>query len=143
MSELTITRAFAVDPDTVFAFVTQTKHLVKWWGPEGMTVPEHNLNLSEPGAWFSVMVNAEGKRFKVSGEVLSIDPPNAVEFTWGWHDENDDRGHDSHVRFEVRPDGSGGTEFIVIHTGLADEESAANHNMGWTSALTKLERLAN
>ncbi len=143
MSELTIRRAFAVDPGTVFDFVTQTEHLVKWWGPEGMTVPEHNLSLSERGTWFSVMVSAEGKRFKVSGEVLSIDPPNAVEFTWGWHDENDARGHESHVRFEVRSDGSGGTEFIVIHTGLADEESAANHNTGWTSALTKLERLAN
>ncbi|VAW01388.1 hypothetical protein MNBD_ALPHA08-1545, partial [hydrothermal vent metagenome] len=35
MTELRIERNFAADPETVFAFVTQTKHLLKWWGPEG------------------------------------------------------------------------------------------------------------
>jgi uncharacterized protein YndB with AHSA1/START domain len=90
----------------------------------------------------SVMINAEGGRYKVSGEVIQVDPPRSVEFTWGWHDENDARGHESQVRFEVEPNGSGGTLFRLIHSGLADDESAANHNEGWTSCLRKLERLA-
>ncbi|MGI9464698.1 MAG: SRPBCC family protein, partial [Aestuariivirgaceae bacterium] len=120
-----------------------TEHLLKWWGPEGCTISEHNLDWSQPGAWSSVIMNADGKRFKVSGEVLAIDPPSAVEFTWGWHDEHDERGYDSHVRLELRPDGAGGTHFTVLHTGLADEESAANHNIGWTATLAKLERLVN
>ena len=142
MSDLTIKRNFPVDPARVFAFVTETEHLLKWWGPEGISIAEHNLDLTQPGAWSSVMVNADGKRFKVTGEVVAVDPPNSVDFTWAWHDENDVRGHESHVRFEVRGDGTGGTEFTLIHTGLADDESAQNHEMGWTSSFKKLERLA-
>jgi len=143
MSELRIERTFAADPETVFAFVTRTEHLLKWWGPEGMSVPEHDLDLSRPGPWSSVMVSSEGNRYKVTGEVISVDPPKSVEFTWGWHDDDDQRGHDSKVRFEISSDGNGGTNFLLIHSRLADDDSAKNHNMGWTSSLVKLEKLAN
>ncbi len=143
MTELRIERTFKSDPETVFAFVTQTKHLLKWWGPEGMHIPEHDLDLSRPGPWSSTMVGSQGNRHKVTGEVISIDPPHSVEFTWGWHDDDDQRGHDSRVRFEITGDGNGGTMFVLIHSELADDDSGKNHEMGWTSSLIKLERLAN
>lgn len=141
MTTLTLTRHFAADPDTVFDFVTKSENLIKWWGPEGMTCPDHDLDFTTKGPWGSVMVSPEGNRFKVTGQVDLIDPPNAVELTWAWHDDNDKRGHESRVRFEVRPDGDGGTEFRLIHSGLADEESMKNHEMGWTSSLRKLEAI--
>lgn len=143
MSELRIERNFPAEPGKVFAFVTRMENLLKWWGPEGMSVPEHDLDLSKPGDWSSVMVNAEGGRHKVSGVVVAVDPPRSVEFTWGWHDDNDERGYESLVRFEIEPDDAGGTRFLLTHSGLADEESAANHREGWSSSLNKLERLAN
>ena len=142
MSDLVLERRFAADAETVFAYVTETQNLLKWWGPEGMTLPEHDLDLSAPGAWMSVMVGAEGGRHKVSGQVLAVEPPRAVEFTWAWHDENDERGHESRVRFEVSPNPEGGADFRLIHKGLADDKSATGHEEGWTSALRKLERLA-
>ena len=142
MSELTIEREFAASPETVFAFVTQSEHLVKWWGPESMTLPEHALDLTREGPWSSVMMTAEGNRFKVIGMVTKVSPPNAVEFTWAWCDENDVRGHESRVRFTVEPNGSGGSRFTLHHTGLADDESANSHNEGWASSLCKLERMA-
>ncbi|MAZ03785.1 MAG: hypothetical protein CMN56_11670 [Sneathiella sp.] len=143
MSDLTLERTFSADPKTVYAFVTEEAKLLQWWGPEGMTVPEYSLDLTRPGPWSSVMVNAEGERYKVTGEVVAVDPPHSVELTWAWHDENDVRGHESRVRFEVEPDGQGGTRFRLIHTGLSDDEAAASHTEGWTSALRKLERIAN
>ncbi len=142
MSELRMERRFAADPETVFAYVTQAGHLTKWWGPEGVSIAEGDLDFTKKGPWSSVMVNAEGGRYKVTGEVLKIDAPNAIELSWGWHDEKDDRGHQSHVRFEVSADGKGGSVFTLIHTGLVDEDSAANHNTGWSSSLIKLERMA-
>ena len=60
MTDLTLERNFEADPETVFAFVTQTDNLLKWWGPEGMNVPEHSLDFSSTGPWSSVMANAEG-----------------------------------------------------------------------------------
>lgn len=143
MSELRIERKFAANPETVFAFVTKTENLLKWWGPEGITVLEHELDLSRTGSWSSVMVSDEGQRYKVTGEVLNIDPPRSVEFTWGWHDDDDKRGQNSTVRFELSSDGAGGTDFLLVHSGLADDEVAGNHNMGWTSSLSKLEKFVN
>ena len=142
MSTLVIERQFSADPETVFAFVTRHENLLKWWGPESMTCAGDDLDFTTTGPWSSVMINAEGGRYKVTGEVLQIDPPNSVELSWGWHDENDQRGHESRVRFEVNSNGSGGSNFKLIHSGLADEESAKNHNQGWTSSLVKLERMA-
>ncbi len=142
MSDLTIERDFTAEPETVFSFVTQSEHLVKWWGPESMTLPEHALDLTRKGPWSSVMMSAEGNRFKVTGVVTAVSPPKSVEFTWAWHDENDERGHESRVRFTLEANGSGGTRFILYHTGLPDDESASGHNDGWTSSLRKLERMA-
>lgn len=142
MSELRIERRLGAPPDKVYEFVTRPEHLVKWWGPEGMTIPEGDLDFTRKGNWWSVMANGEGGRYKVSGEVLVIDPPKALEFTWAWHDDADTRGHESRVRFEVHGENGSGTLFKVIHTGLADEESAANHKGGWNSSLNKLELLS-
>ena len=142
MNPLTLSRTFNAAPATVFAFVTQMDHLLKWWGPEGMSISDHNLDLSKPGPWGSTMVNKEGGAYKVTGTVLNVDPPHSVEFTWAWHDENDQRGHESVVRFEIKENGEGGTKFLLIHSGLPDEDSKTNHNKGWSSSLIKLEKLA-
>lgn len=141
MTDLTLTRNFDVDPETVFSFISKPENVVQWWGPEGMSCPEHSLDFGQTGPWSSVMQSAEGNRFKVTGEVDLVDPPNTIELTWAWHDDQDERGHESRVRFDLRPNGKGGTEFTLTHSGLADEESAQNHNMGWTSSLRKLEKL--
>ncbi|MGI9365895.1 MAG: SRPBCC family protein [Rhizobiaceae bacterium] len=143
MTELKLERVFAADVETVFAYLTEAEHLLKWWGPEGVNVSEHELDLSRPGPWWSTLVNAEGNTYKMSGIVEVTNPPKSVEFTWGWHDENDKRGHESKVRFDVRPNAGGGAKFVLTHTGLPDEDSMMNHNEGWTSSLRKLQRLIN
>ena len=143
MPDLKMTRQFDAAPEKVFAFITQTKHLLKWWGPEGMHVPEHDLSFQSVGPWMSVMMNAEGERFKVSGHVTHVDPPRSIGFTWAWHDENDKRGVESHVTIKLVPAQGGGTEFEMQHVDLPDDDSAANHKQGWESSLRKLEALVN
>lgn len=142
MADLEIKRHFDAPPEKVFAFVTQPEHLIKWWGPEGITLGEHDLDFTRTGSWGSVMLGDSGSRHKVTGEVLSIEAGSSVAFTWAWHDDDDIRGHESQVRFTVESDGNGGTNFIMLHSGLADEESANDHNGGWTSSFNKLEQHA-
>ena len=141
MTVLTLERTLPAPQQTVFEFISMHENLLKWWGPEGMHVPEGDLDFTETGGWYSVMQNAEGARFKVSGQVTKVSPPDLVAFTWGWHDENDERGHESHVTITVADAGNGQTKLTLRHQDLADEESAANHNMGWTSSLHKLESI--
>ena len=143
MSKVHLVRQLDADPATVWDFVTQTHNLVAWWGPEGMTLPDFALDFTQAGAdWHSVMMNADGGRYTVSGKVLAVDPGKSVELSWAWHDDSGKRGHESTVRFVVAKGSNGGTQFELIHTGLADDESAANHDIGWTSSLRKLERMS-
>ena len=141
MAELVIERVFDATPERVFDYVTRTEHLLKWWGPEGMTVPEHTMNFQTTGPWMSVMMNAEGQRYKVSGHVTHVDPPNSIGFTWAWHDGNDSRGVESHVTIRLVPAQGGGTAFTLSHVDLPSEEVAENHRKGWTSTLRKLDAL--
>ncbi|WP_166417199.1 SRPBCC family protein [Cochlodiniinecator piscidefendens] len=140
MTELRIERSFDVPPETLFAFITQTNHLLEWWGPEGLHVPEHDLDFSKTGPWFSVMVNPEGQRYKVSGQVTSVNAPMSVGFTWGWHDETDLRGVESHVTLTVSQRDNG-AHLVIEHRDLPNDEARDNHNQGWSSSLIKLERL--
>ncbi|WP_282152920.1 SRPBCC family protein [Ruegeria atlantica] len=138
MADLKLEREFPTTPENLFAWISDGAKLLQWWGPEGVHVPEHDLNFSRTGPWYSVMKNAEGQTFKVSGHVTHVDPPNSVGFTWAWHDDQDQRGPESHVTFLVVAT-ENGARLVLDHRELADVEAAANHNMGWTSSLAKLE----
>lgn len=140
MADLTLTRHFNAAPEKVFAFITETRHLLKWWGPEGMDVPEHNLSFTRTGPWMSVMRGTGGQRMKVSGHVTHVDPPHSVGFTWAWHDEEDRPGVESHVTIRLVPSQAGGTELQIAHVDLP-QEAAESHEQGWSSKLGKLERL--
>ncbi|WP_306046769.1 SRPBCC domain-containing protein [Nioella sp. MMSF_3534] len=141
MADLTLTRHFAANPERVFEAISRPEVLVQWWGPEGLRVEPDTLDFTRLGPWGSVMINADGARYKVTGQVTHVDPPRSVGFTWAWHDDTDTRGPESHVTFTVEPDGSGGTVFRLSHVDLADEDAVANHNTGWSSSLTKLDAL--
>ncbi|MTI01035.1 MULTISPECIES: SRPBCC domain-containing protein [Alphaproteobacteria] len=138
MADLRLEREFSASPETLFSWISDGAKLLQWWGPEGLHVPEHDLDFSRLGPWYSVMVNDEGQRYKVSGHVTHIDPPKSVGFTWAWHDDQDQRGAESHVTFSVEAI-PGGARLILDHRELADQEAAANHEMGWTSSLRKLQ----
>jgi len=143
LSLLTIERTFPVSPEKVFAFITQMENLLQWWGPKGTSIAEHNLDLSKVGEWFMVMVDPSGAHHKVTGEVLSIDPPRSVEFTLIVHDGKGGRMIDSVVRFQVSPIDTGGAHFLLTQSGLTDAEIELQSKQGWASTLSRLEELLN
>ena len=143
MGELRIERRFPVRPDTVFKFVTETENLVKWWGPVGFALGKHDLDLSRTGDWFFYLFDPAGGEHFVSGVVLSVDPPRSVEFTLIVHEPNAEPSIDSVVRFQVNPDGDGGSVFILTQTGLSREEIIKGSTQGWISTLGRLEKLLN
>lgn len=142
MADVKLERVLNAPIEKVFAFVSKSEHLMKWWGPEGMTLPDCNLEFSKLGKWHSVMQNSEGQRFTVSGQVTSVDRPNSIAFTWAWHDENNVRGDESHVVITLKARDDGKTDFTLHHQQLVSEESATSHAGGWNSSLRKLEKLA-
>lgn len=140
MTDLRLEREFNVTPDRLFEVVSTQAGLLQWWGTEETFVADHQLDFSRTGPWFSKLENSEGQHYKMSGQVTHVDPPKSVGFTWGWHDEADQRGGESHVTFTITATASG-ARLIVDHRELDSYEQAGRHEMGWTSSLRKLATL--
>ena len=140
MNDARLEREFPVSPERLYAAVTNPADLSRWWGPEGMTLGDHTLDFTRLGPWHSVKIADQGRTMKMSGQVTSINPPNSVGFTWAWHDEEGNRGHESQVRIELETVGEA-TRFTMTHSGLVDAESRDSHERGWISTLVKLEKL--
>lgn len=140
MSDLVITRVFRAGIDHVYDYISKPEHVLEWWGPEGMSVPIQKLDFGTPGPWHSTMQAPDGRQFHVSGDVVDVDPPNRVAFTWAWRQEDGSRGPESHVEIALEAVGDA-TRFTLTHSGLADEAARASHKDGWNSTLAKLENL--
>lgn len=136
MSELRIERSYAIDAESLFALVTAPENLQQWWGPEGMTATDASLNLTQPGPWWLKLTGPRGS-FEMRGVVIGVDPPRSVEFTMNVPGQD---APDSTVRFEVDPDGRGGSRFSLIQLGITDEMVDMGRR-GWKSTLDRLDRL--
>jgi len=137
MTDLHMEREFDIPPGQLFDWVSKPANLLRWWGPEGVHVPDHNLDFTRTGPWYSTMQNDEGHQFRVSGHVTLVDPPKSVGFTWAWHDDQDRRGAESHVTFTVTAT-TKGSRLVLDHRDLDDSEQSARHEQGWASSLRKL-----
>ena len=141
--DLEFVRDYKVGVDRLWRAVTQPDQIVQWFGPEGVDIDTCKMDFTGTGPWVCVMVGREsGDRFKVSGQVTHVRAPakseGSVGFTWAWHDDDDKRGAESHVIFEVSANGDG-ARFRLIHRDLDSTEAAQNHSRGWLSTLAKLE----
>lgn len=141
MATLTMERNFNSPPEHVFEFITKMGHLLEWWGPPGTRIEEHNLDFSKTGPWWAYMVGPQGHGARVEGEVVDINPPHWVELTLGFAQEGKGVGEESLIRFEVKPDGKGGTNFSLTQSGLRAEYIEDMRTKGWNAAFEQLRQL--
>lgn len=142
MTDLRLEREFNVTPERLFEVVSTRAGLLQWWGTEETSIVDHELDFSRTGPWFSTMGAADGQQYKMSGQVTHFDPPKSVGFTWGWHDDADQRGLESHVTFTVAETASG-SRLIIDHRQLDNDEQAGRHEMGWAATMRNLAKLLN
>ncbi len=131
-------RRYEVPIERVFDYLTRPELLARWWGPEQIVGVEGDLDLRHIGPWNSVMIDAAGGRFPVSGQVTRVERPTLLAFTWGWHGADGARGHESHVMVELGTE-SGATRLVLTHRDLPDVDQVARHAQGWASTLRKLD----
>jgi uncharacterized protein YndB with AHSA1/START domain len=136
MSELRIERTYPITPEELFAYVTETENLVKWWGPEGTTATRVVLDFTRTGPWTLVLETPRGP-FEMRGEVLEVSPPRAVEFTMNVPGKD---APDSTVRFEITPVGKDSARLALIQSNITDEMVEMGKH-GWVSTLARLEKL--
>ena len=126
--DLHIERHFAARPERVFQALTDPSELVRWWGPEGFTVPECELDVRPGGAWRTCLRNPEGSLHCASGIYREVVPPKRLVYTWSW--ETEGPPHETLVTIELEPR-DGGTDLTLRHQGFESDDSRDQHAGGW------------
>lgn len=135
-TRLTLTRKIKADIERVFdAWVTATG-LTQWFAPSDTFRTEvHELDVRAHGRYRISMTEPDGKVHTVTGVYQTIDRPNKLVFTWEW--ENTEAPSKSIVTLTLKRHGDQ-TELTLVHDGLPTEESAKQHQQGWTGCLARL-----
>ena len=139
---VTLERILPASAARVFEMVSQPENMVRWWGHENMTVPEHNLDFTKPGAWYAVMQSEDGTKRMVSGEVIEVDPPRFIAFTWAWHNggPGGPRENETRVTIEIGDVDDNRARMVLNHYDLGTDSARAGHTRGWLSICDKLEK---
>ncbi len=135
--ELRFERHFAASPRRVFQALTDPGELVRWWGPEGYSVPECELDVRPGGAWRTCMRSPEGTDHCVGGVYREVVPPARLVYTWAWESSGSEDSADSTpvetlVTIELEAS-DGGTDLVLTHRGFASDEARDHHQGGWVS----------
>ncbi len=128
----------AAPVERVFRAITDPRELAAWWGAEGVYRCETwKMPLQAGGEWRCEGHNADGAPFHVGGEVVEVDPPHLLVYSWkpSW----DVGVPPTLVRWELSAHGSG-TRLCIRHTGFGDNlELAKGYEGGWPRVLGWLE----
>jgi len=115
-------RHLADPPDVVWRALTEREQLRSWF-PCDVIVSGGRWEI---GAGLTFPFPPGTLDLTLTGEVLEVDEPNVLEFTWG----------DDTLRFELAADGEG-TRLVLIDELPSD--SAARNAAGWERCLDRLE----
>lgn len=136
---LEMTRVFRAPPRIVFTAFSDPDELVKWWGPEGYTVPSLNFRARVGESYRIEMQPPEGDAFYLTGEFRDVDPPGRLVYTFAWEDPDED-DVETLVALTLRELG-GSTEVTFTQGPFKTEARRALHREGWTDSFDKVERL--
>ncbi len=71
---LRMERVFNTTPEKLYKAWTDPGQLVQWWGPEGFTVPVHDINAKVGGSYRTTMAAPDGSEHTVSGVFKELVP---------------------------------------------------------------------
>ncbi len=121
--ELTRTVHIGAPPALVFGYFTDDERWARWWGPGSRIDPR-------PGGRVLIRDGASA----VQGEVLEIDPPRRLVFTYGFVSGHLIPPGGSRVTI-VLDEAGGGTRLTLVHA-FGDVEARDAHVQGWRYQLS-------
>jgi uncharacterized protein YndB with AHSA1/START domain len=136
---LAIERLIKAPRERVYAAWTDPAQLKEWFGPENVQTDELMADARVGGKFRWDLRNPEGEKMTARGEYRELEPGKKIVFTWGWDDDETWENHTSIVTVELS-DCDGGTNLLLTHEQLPNEDSRDGHTRGWESALNKLEK---
>jgi uncharacterized protein YndB with AHSA1/START domain len=135
---LELTSVLVARRERIFAALTTPAELAVWWGPEGFTTPEIDLELRPGGRYRFTMRPPEGDAFHLAGEFLEIQPPSRLAYTFRW-EEPDPDDRTTTVTLSLRDLGDA-TEVSLTQGDFATDARLELHRNGWSDSFDKLAR---
>jgi len=131
--DLFVTREvkIAAPPGVVFDYLTEPAKLMQW----NTTAAEFDARVG--GAYRFTVAGSH----VASGEVLELDPPRRLAYTWGWEDNDITPPGSSTVVFELEQDGDY-TIVRLTHRDLPSKDACDAHAEGWEHYLPRLSLAA-
>jgi uncharacterized protein YndB with AHSA1/START domain len=123
----------------VFAAFSDPKQLVKWWGPQGFSIPSLKFQARVGESYRIEMQPPEGDSFYLTGEFREVEPPARLAYTFIWEDPDPD-DVETLVTLSFRDLGES-TEVSFTQGPFRTEARRALHRDGWGDSFDKLERL--
>jgi uncharacterized protein YndB with AHSA1/START domain len=111
-------------PETVFRFFTDSARWANWWGP-GSTID------AQPGGKVYIR---HPNGIETLGEVLEVDQPNRIAFTYGFASGKPVPPGGSRVTIRFDPD-EAGTRLSLVHE-FAEAGPRDEHVQGWRFQLS-------
>ena len=126
------TISIAAAPETVWEFLVDPDKMTRWMGMRAELDPRPG------GAYRCAVIPGH----TAAGEVVELDPPHRLVFTWGWEASGEEESRvppgSSTIEIELSPDGDG-TSLRFVHRDLPNAEAAGSHAHGWDHYLPRLE----
>ena len=128
-------------PDRVFQAIVDHDQALQWSGGEAFEITHWELEPRVGGKWRLVSRERQGKGagqiYDHHGEVLEINPPYVLEYTWlaNWHS---DPNHSTIVSWELTPMEIG-TILKVTHSKLAALDVAKDYAHGWPGLVQQIK----
>lgn len=134
MVTLVVRRTIPATPERLFAAWTEPEQLRKWWGPEGVTCVDPEVDLRVGGRYRIGNQFPDGNVIWITGEFEVVERPHRLTYTWRLEGISEDS-----ERVTVRFEGRGTeTEVIVTHERIPNEMFRDQHQRGWNGCLDGL-----
>jgi len=136
--ELVITRIFDAPRQLVFKAWTEPEHLVRWWGPQGFTLPSCNIDLRPGRAYRFHMRARDGTNHWLQGVYREIVEPERIVCTFAWTDAAGQPTRPETL-LTVTFEEHGAKTTLTLHQLVFESVTARDeHREGWGGALERL-----
>ena len=132
--ELEVRQLLTVSAERAFAAWTDPRELQQWWGPQGVRCIGVEIDLRVGGRYRIGNELPDRNVVWIEGVYEVIDRPRSLTFTWSTNAGSPDIERVT-VLFNAMSDG---TEVIVRHVRIPDQETRLQHEHGWKGCLTGL-----
>ncbi len=138
--ELLITRIFEAPVSVVWRMWESRDHIMRWWGPEGFTVTDFDLDFRPGGKWRSGMTSRDYPKSWANGAFIAIVPRQRIVMSFAWEQGS---GQPTDTTITVTFEEKDGDTIQHFHqTPFTSVEDRDSHIGGWNSLFNKEARYA-